>query len=47
MVQNTRLYLSSKADTILKEITSVSRNTFSVKDNNGKYWKINFKVEEE
>jgi hypothetical protein len=43
----TRVYLSGKADTILDEIICISRNSVFTKDNNGKYWRLNFKIEDE
>ena len=44
---NTRAFLKGKADTFLEEISCVTRNAILTKDNNGKCWKLIFKIGDE
>ena len=44
---NTRVFLRGKADTFLQDISCITRNSILAKDNNGKYWKLNFKIGDE
>ncbi len=44
---NTRVFLNGKADTFLEDISCITRNSILTKDNNGKYWKLNFKIGDE
>lgn len=43
----TRIFIRSKADTFFEDISCVLRNTILAKDKNGKYWKLNFKIDDE
>jgi len=43
----TRVYLNGKAETLLEDITCTNRNSILTKDNKGKYWRLNFKIDDE
>jgi len=43
----TSVYLNGEADTFLEGITCIDRNSILTKGNNGKYWKLNFKIGDE
>ena len=42
----TRVFINGKANTFLEDITCIKRNSILTKDNNGKYWQLNFKIDD-
>ncbi len=40
----TRGYLTGKPNTYLESISCIAHNSILTKENNGKYWRINFKI---
>lgn len=43
----TRVFIRCKTDTLFEDISCVLRNSILAKDKNGKYWKLNFKIDDE